>query len=260
MIRAYVINLDRDTVRAAAFTARFAGAGLDIVRMPGVLGSALPVCAREALSFSAGWATRSPGEIGCFLSHVATWERVAAEPSPCFVFEDDAAPSGTARWGQVTLPDEADLVFVNDRMCGTAPPDHALECRPIMQTVARVNGGGNVGADGYLLTPQGAAKLLGAVAIDGVFGNVDWRILRYSVVPADLAGALAGSFAATVIATHHNLARPPAWGVVQAYALNVALVRVTGEDGSSIEAVNGARRFQHTAETVRVQLSRAQGC
>jgi GR25 family glycosyltransferase involved in LPS biosynthesis len=225
----YVINLDRDRDRFGRLDDLLSGITyLSVTRVPGVYGADLPLTALKLLSLSSEWSKRR-GEIGCFLSHVKAWEAIAMTSAPfCLVLEDDAVPLGLDRVAALTLPDDADLVFINDRMSPGSrysSTDQAVECRPLHDSLRVLNQTSyGVGADGYLLTPVAAAKLIAAVEQDGCFGNLDWRLLRYSLEPGDLEQEFGGTRVDVVVRTHHNKLRPPKWGILKAYCINMPLV------------------------------------
>lgn len=100
----FAINLDRRPDRWHALTHRFRVVGIDnIVRAPAVDGAKL---SRETLSLFLGEGVDSsdaPPEchlsltrpaVGCFLSHLSIWKRVAGSGLPrVMVMEDDASPT-----------------------------------------------------------------------------------------------------------------------------------------------------------------------
>jgi GR25 family glycosyltransferase involved in LPS biosynthesis len=224
MIPTLVINLDRDHKRLERLYERLnVITDLNVRRVPGLYGKDLPDAACTALTRSKRW---GKGEIGCFISHVKAWEAAAECDVPCLVLEDDAVPHGLERIHHLLLPADADLVFVNNRTSlSTGAPEAAIHCVPIVNAVRTLNvSGKGVGGDGYILTPVGARKLLDAVSADLFFGHVDWRMLRYSLRPSDLAGELAGTRCDHIIRHHHNPTLQPQWGVVNAWCLDNALV------------------------------------
>lgn len=238
VVPTFVLNLDRDADRWAAISARLRGSAfLSVTRVAGVCGRDLPATARMALTRSHFW-TSYCGEIGCFLGHARAWEAVAEQLARCLVLEDDAVPVGLERLVALAVPDDADLVFVNSRMAvgGVGP----LCCLPIVEAVRMLNRTDRgVGADGYLLTPQGARKLLAAVGRDLFFGHVDWRLLRYSLHEHDFEGDLAGTRCEEIVRHHHNAHLPPHWGVLRSYCLDQPLVRLPdGPHHSSRLAAN----------------------
>ncbi len=228
------INLDRDVDRMAATRAAFGDLpDFAIERLPGVLGSALPQILLPLLTKSRRC---HPGTVGCFLSHVVAWERVAAGDQPMLIIEDDSRPVGLERVFDMEIPADAELVFVNTRMADahddTATP-RIRSTRSILSVKANKKpGAASVGSYGYLLFPEGARKMLAAVARDGTAGHVDWRLFRYGLKAADVE-ALPGD----PWFVNRNVLRTQgaSWDVVTAYRLSQALI--------TFVATRSARRF-----------------
>jgi glycosyl transferase family 25 len=116
MIHSYLINLDQDTERLAFFTSAFSALGIDFERIPAIDGRRFSetdyqAFTRERPHHAHPWLR---GQMGCFLSHYAAWEKIAhGQDRFCAVFEDDIHASedlasilNNDRW----LPDEIDLV------------------------------------------------------------------------------------------------------------------------------------------------------
>lgn len=153
------INLARATERRAFMEAQAAGLGLSIERVEAVDARDIPTPIVERLVNS--WERPlSRAELGCFLSHHALWERVAATERPILILEDDVLLSRR-------LPDllpairalrDADLVnledfdrrrFVSRRLEPIAP---GLSRRRTFRDKA--------GCAAYVLWPSGADALL----------------------------------------------------------------------------------------------------
>lgn len=177
-----VINLDKDVERYARLSAALAGQGLVPLRLPGVLGSALP---RSAMAFVPGERARQMGTFGCFLSHVRAWETlIDAQMDSAIILEDDATLCGDLEQaGFEARASGAEVVFVNNRMTPPADVEEAMPgkepwislCDAILAraTLNQIACGG----DGYFLTRSGAEALLDLVRQQGVYGDVDWMIL-----------------------------------------------------------------------------------
>lgn len=88
---AFVINLDRNPDRLAAFAKR--NAGVDVVKFTAVDGTTVdrPEMVRKGL-ISADL-EYGAGTLGCALSHTKLWTRAATENRPLTIFEDDVAIS-----------------------------------------------------------------------------------------------------------------------------------------------------------------------
>jgi len=228
-ISLFLINLDDDDARLKTFEEALTDQSLfKVIRVPAVPGRYLPDAACAELSGSSNWA-RKKGEIGCFLSHVKVWELIAASDIEFgVVLEDDVLPRALHRLAEIVPPTSFDLVFINDRTSpGTRndPLDEHLECLQISEALAVLNRSGKgPGSDGYVITRAGAQKLLSVTSQDLYFGNIDWRLIRYSVTADLLENELAGTRVDVIIRNHHNPSRPPAWGVLRAACLNTPLV------------------------------------
>lgn len=87
----YVINLDRSADRMAWMAKQCSDLGLACERVPAVDGASLSAEDLKALAtpFCRNFCTAST--IGCALSHMKVWRRVAEEGHPCtLIMEDDA--------------------------------------------------------------------------------------------------------------------------------------------------------------------------
>jgi hypothetical protein len=224
----YIINLDRDVDRYRSAITAFEGIpGFRTVRINAVSGRELPEAICHLIAQSETWAERR-GEIGCFLSHVKAWEAVATSAEPySIIVEDDATSAGLELIRDVDIPDGADLVFLNARMSPGRPWGSAGKppaVLPISASFENLAAGGGVGADGYLITPNGAIKLLSAIKKDYCFGHVDWRILRYCVSIELLEGRNIEDDLSYIIKNHHNPRVPPAWGVINGFCLSEPLI------------------------------------
>lgn len=132
-----------------------------------------------------------PGIVGCCLSHVGVWERIAAQSEPMAVFEDDARPKHgdeslrMALRAMDRLPKDADLVWMNDynvwnrqslrsRLRGRLTkvlggPERAL-FRPMPYVLTTT--------EAYVITPRFAARLADAMRDD--IGAADEQMRHYS--------------------------------------------------------------------------------
>jgi GR25 family glycosyltransferase involved in LPS biosynthesis len=224
----FVINLDDDTERLGSLHKALEGSSFEMTRIPAVSGKCLPDTACTLLAQHRSWVSRK-GEIGCFLSHVKVWEAVQSSGAEvAVVLEDDVAIRNIDRIIGAVKPMDCDLVFINDRMSPGNRQDRLdleLAFLPMDAALRHLNHTGQgVGSDGYVLTQRGAGKLLETTARDLYFGNIDWRLLRYSVSPSLLNGEFAGSRVDHIIRHHHNPDLPPAWGILTSYCLNTPLV------------------------------------
>lgn len=198
-LKAYLINLDRSEDRLAHMRAALGRAGVAFERVAAVDGKALGEEALEDFRRARkaakpeGWL---PGEIGCFLSHLEAWRRIAAGPEPhAAVFEDDlhvAADLGRLLDAPGWIPPDADVVRLEANRpmrlaCGR--PIAAAPGRALYRALS-----GSPGSAAYVLARRAAAWL--AESEPALHTGVDVclfkpkasavarRLRRYQVVPA----------------------------------------------------------------------------
>lgn len=162
-MKLYVVNLDSSKDRMAWFDRQTAGQPLDFVRVPAVDGS--KISEAELLHYHTLCPiTRSIsfGELGCFLSHVQIWKRIAAGSDQwAFIGEDDLHLGRDAEWflsRDDWMPAGVDLVKA-ETMLTTVEMSSA--------TLGAANGHDlrllhsfHGGSAGYFLSRAGAARLL----------------------------------------------------------------------------------------------------
>jgi tetratricopeptide (TPR) repeat protein len=239
--RAVVVNLDRNPERMAEMARQLAGCAAPWTRHAGVDGTRIPGTAVARLT---GDAAAGRGTLGCFLSHVAVWEDVAARADAAvLVMEDDAIPllDLPARLGGLDLPEGWDVVWVNDRMEPAIQGADGFSVHPLPRVVRAMHPENNAcGTDGYLISQSGACKLLDWVAADGFADDVDWRMVAYGLTPADWASLPEGHarrWLAPMVGANPRADR------LAAYVLHPALVRTVGvssdrEDGNRDGSAN----------------------
>jgi len=90
----YLINLDRDTDRLREFMGANGSLGLQIIRVPAILGKDIqvpPVDLEGYRRINAGGGPPKPAEVGCYLSHIKAMEYFLKNSEPwCIIMEDDA--------------------------------------------------------------------------------------------------------------------------------------------------------------------------
>lgn len=93
MIKTYLINLDKDSERLSFVTSNFKKLGVEFERISAVDGRTFSE--QDFQAFSKPRPRRNNkvwmrGQMGCFLSHFAAWEKIAkGDQDFCAVFEDD---------------------------------------------------------------------------------------------------------------------------------------------------------------------------
>ncbi|WP_224816140.1 glycosyltransferase family 25 protein [Hasllibacter sp. MH4015] len=108
----FVINLAANTVRMDNVRGQFEAQGIEFERIEAVNGNALSVAEMRA-AYDADANRRHarrdlvPAEIGCYLSHIEAWRRIATAAAPGgFVFEDDLDASPDLRRVMAALCDD----------------------------------------------------------------------------------------------------------------------------------------------------------
>jgi GR25 family glycosyltransferase involved in LPS biosynthesis len=227
----FLINLEVDVQRRESMLKQFTNLddfSLRIVKAINGASLAAPIC--NALACNKNWASRK-GTIACFLSHVRAWEEAAAVEQPfVVVLEDDVSVRGLTELGELEIPHDADIIFLNDRMSANKGPSIKLETQPVWQALKNLDKmrAGGPGGDGYLLTPGGARKMLAACEQDLFFGHVDGRLLRYATSMDDLSMLDDGSWIGEVIRKHHHPTLRPAMGILKGFCLSRPLVSHLG--------------------------------
>jgi hypothetical protein len=235
----FAINLDEHAERFAALRQRFPSDTPALLRIPGVKGRYLPDVATARLADP--HAAMQKGTLGCFLAHVAAWERFRASVFSHGLFiEDDArvAFDLPPTLATLDLPPSFDLCFANYGMEPRAPPGPAgsVHIAPVAATLARKPSAWNQpGGYGYFLSRRGVDKLLDCVARDGFLGDLDWRLLAYSIGKADYERLSPDSFAS--ITLRRQQAFISADALLAAYSLYPALL-LPGRVGSTRMADN----------------------
>jgi len=225
------VNLDRNTERRAWIERLFSDGPAPLFRIPGVEGSRLPLPAVQRL-LDAPTDPALRGTLGCFLSHAAAWESLALQGlDHLLVIEDDVVPlvDLPARLGPLGLPPGYDICFVNDRLEPRLDPAaaHAPSLHRLADAMAGFAAEDNApGCDGYILSAQGAEKLLGWVTQDGFTGDVDWRVLAYGMDPAAVAALPRHAHSWRMLDGLRR--RIPRADGLEAYVLHPALIRTVG--------------------------------
>ena len=152
----------------------------------GVLGRLLPDTLCLAITRDPN-SLNNKGAVGCFLGHVRAWELVASSGSQAaIILEDDAQIKGLDKLEVTSLPIDFDIIFLNDRMSLDPNHDGIVEFSQASASISLVDERKrSVGGDGYLLSKQGAAKLIKAIEHDLFFSHVDLRILAYCLTEAE---------------------------------------------------------------------------
>jgi glycosyl transferase, family 25 len=157
--RIVVINLDRDCGRMAHMRVQLDASGLAYERFTALQGGSLPSHLARYFPFGS---QLSPGEIGCYASHLAVMERVASGDisSPALVLEDDVGlpPDFAAALNALiaALPAQWDIVRLSYHTKSVSRAVARLDENRRLVRYSRVPT--TTGA--YLITPAGARKFI----------------------------------------------------------------------------------------------------
>jgi len=198
-LKAYVINLDRSADRLAHMNAELGRVGVAFERVAAVDGAALDPTELDAFRKARssgnpnGWL---PGEIGCFLSHLEAWRRIAGgENSWGAVFEDDVRVAADLKplfastdW----IASDADVVRLEANRPMRLAEGRAIGAAPSRKVFRALSG--TAGAAGYLIARAACRWLIETPAhlhtsadnflFKPKVSEVARRLRRYQVVPA----------------------------------------------------------------------------
>ena len=178
------------------------------------------------------------------LGHRAAWEALLAGGDDCaLVVEDDVIPllDLPRRLPEFGLPSGWDMAFVNDRLEPWRAPDRVerFEPHPVAAVMRGFDPLENApGGDGYLVSREGARKLLHWTAADGMAGDVDWRMLAYGITAAETEEIAAPSHARAELGRWQ--ARIGQRERLRAYVLSPALIRTVGVSSDREDQNRGA--------------------
>lgn len=183
-IPVYVINLRKDMDRWCRIETALRTLGISPIRIKALNGTARHSLIRRLIKHdfaTKDWAL-TPGEIGCALSHIGVWKKVARHGLAAIVLEDDAEivpafkhfyfddlPLFLQRCDVVKFEG---LFFQNTSrtgpiLCDSHSTKLIVSLRPTL------------GAAGYALTPRGAEALLSRAAKIKVSVPIDHLLARY---------------------------------------------------------------------------------
>lgn len=178
----YLINLPQDSQRRAHMAEQLEGLGLaqGLIAVEATYGKHLSPSQRdayyqEALNQRQYHLPLSPGEIGCYVSHLRVWEMVAAQNEPALVLEDDVVlhpslPSALQEVADLPEPDW-DMIKLIGRQRERPSQQWALEAPWQLVRYRRIPSM----TAAYLISPEGARKLLASRKPFGRPVDVDLR-------------------------------------------------------------------------------------
>ncbi len=201
----YVINRRCDTDRLAQFTASAAGFGLEFERIAAFDGHdpMAPFFLYRDLRADEFWGKDAikPGAFACYLSHIAVWRRLlASDHQMALICENDAvfSQSPNALFSEAEDLGSFDVILANERAlewrhaaidgAGLVTASDVLVAMGAKGIIPGEHVAKAPGADCYLISREGAGKLLTYVREDKIIAGVDWMLLRRSLDVDGLAG------------------------------------------------------------------------
>ncbi len=196
--RAFVVNLDRRPDRLDTFWDDHPGLEASVERHPAVDGREItltPDIARLFACNTFGW---SKSVMGCALSHLDLWTRLAREPEDTtwLILEDDVrlAPAWRQIWERDFLagniPTDWDLIYLGGALpCNRGSLDRLVE--PVSEHIGRIRANDEWKQSppnryfhfctyAYLLSARGARKVLDRIRThDGIWTPTDHILCNY---------------------------------------------------------------------------------
>ena len=191
----------------AAFRSAFANALPTFTRISGCVGSTIPDIVADNLRRD--FPAAGKGGLGATLSHVFAWEKILQSDKPYgIVLEDDTQPIRNFPQDieDLGIGDDFDVCFANQRMsmnyeCASARSSY-ISCTDALRSFATNHK--TPGGDCYILSKNGAEKLLQMFSADGFGSFLDWRIVAYCVSRDDAKLLRQDGIARTVIDIMHS--------------------------------------------------------
>lgn len=170
----YLINLDKDTSRLRAMSQQLAELCLPFERIEAVSGTNMPSWLRPYFLDDGGQiiANLTPGEVGCYASHLLAIEKAVEQNRPAIVLEDDLRLHAHFRDVldlAAQLPADLDMLKLTRLGGHRQIPVKTLPSGQTIVKFPRVP----LGAGAYLITPAGARKFL------------EWKTLRTAPIDQD---------------------------------------------------------------------------
>ncbi len=207
-----VINRAADTQRLQRFEARAKAQGWEPRRIAAIDGHApgAPFFLWRDLIGGHFWGEDEikPGALACWLSHYRAWETVArGEAEAVLICEDDALLTEGPERLAAADPAAFDILFANDRLAAWAAGAEG-EAVSLDALVRGLAGAGTIptvapGADCYLLSREGARKLIEMARRDRIVCGVDWAMVFAATDTAAMGGDdIAGWSEMAILAEH----------------------------------------------------------
>jgi GR25 family glycosyltransferase involved in LPS biosynthesis len=238
----YCVNLDEQEQKWKRCQLEASITNLGLHRLPGVKGSYLPNSVLKRLGNSMN--ENFMGTLGCFLSHLNAWEKfLATDKRYALIVEDDFRPlvKFPSAIAGFSLPLSFDICWVTQRMdMSTIVPFAFKEVSEVVNRRASPAWLA-CGTEGYILSRNGAQELINYVSEDGLFGDVDWRMMTYSLSAKQIERLDKNTFASQAMQAHLKTvkSRPPLLSISSSVGL-IGLV-----SSGSIRRIQNSGRHAH---------------
>ncbi|MHA7155903.1 glycosyltransferase family 25 protein [Arthrobacter sp. TMN-50] len=184
-----IINLREDSRKYDLAIALYEKMGLSLDRVEATRGTDISKFVRSSVVSKSGQLL-GPGAVGCALSHIAAWERIAnSTEQHGLILEDDGLPYSWQNIdGIIQDAGTFDILYVNERMSSAARTEYERGVSLLWDTLqSRPEKMHGWGADGYIVSREAAQKLLEMISGDKIVGHIDGQIGSYGIDAASKA-------------------------------------------------------------------------
>jgi GR25 family glycosyltransferase involved in LPS biosynthesis len=186
----YLMNIDHDVSRLDKFNRQSRCFCISYIRVPAITPQAESFSGHSWLlgdSFASDKSGRfPPGNFCCFLSHREVWNEISQLDRPGIVLEDDVVLfcNPNTFLHEESLPPDFDIIFLNFTvsfaLSSFGSPDiscHFYSCDDAAKALYYAGFSSNVlGAECYIISPEGARKLLALYDTYKYTFFTDWTI------------------------------------------------------------------------------------
>ncbi|MHA7293568.1 hypothetical protein [Arthrobacter sp. HLT1-21] len=197
---AFVLNMTEDSRKLSLLLGLYRKFDLVPERREAVDGRALDPSGLPDIAAHRGLRIGG-GALGCALGHISMWkEFLVGGQSHGLFLEDDGLPFAWQDLSEIIAKAGFfDVLYVNERMSGTKAGILSTGISALWDTLGtRPDSVHGWGADGYMLSREGADRLLDAVSADKVLGHIDGQIAAYGIPQESIASNLAQTIGLSV--------------------------------------------------------------
>ncbi len=183
----YCLSLDRDEHRFNSLESVYQKIDSKIIRQPGVSGNALPDALLQMLLRGRRLWSEGEADLAIWIGMARIWERTIESNQPhTLVLEDDGFPNASFRVDDVLdqLPKDYDFCLVNDRVypSWTSSYSKGRKVIPLRESLHQFGVQNRApGTDGYIVSQNGAKKLLEIFREGPLAKSSDWVLYAHGV-------------------------------------------------------------------------------